>query len=1319
MLQLDEIENTTRDVRGYVRQHQPSPGLALVPMDAPLVSVIVRSMDRTMLRDALDSIALQTYDNVEVVVVNATGEEHSVLGRACGRFPLRLIEGSGALARATAANLGMESANGKYLIFLDDDDYFLPNHLEKLTLALAEGSARASYTGVKLVGDEGRTVMVLDEPWEVDRLRGANFLPIHAVLFERSLLDDGCRFREDLECLEDWEFWLQIAARTSFQHVPEVSAVYRIALGTSGLSAEADADKHLANRTIIFEAWLPRFTSREWVRSIHWFENARNHFYQVAVEHIRANEQLELRLVASNEVLADMRLQLDAAEAHAVTMRASMDRLNRQRGAAKELAVKNGARADALQKTVEELFGSTSWKVTGLLRFVARLVRGERKQAMDSVRWRLRALATRLGVRAPVVGRGAVPPALGNVAGVHGGVPAPAFLAPSDSAQSQMLDMEIVTPLDTAPDGRIAVHAHIFYADVAPEFAANLGNMPFPFDLFVSVPTEEVRMACESLFARLPRVRRLRTEVVANRGRDVAPMFCTFGEELRGYDYLAHIHSKKSLYNDGATQGWREYLLDQLFGSELHLRKIFTLLRGDSGIGLVYPQNYTKLPYWANTWLSNRSAGMAWCSRLGIADAPSGYFDYPAGSMFWARTESLKPLFDAGLRLEDFPAETGQQDATLAHCLERLFALTARHRGFTTAILRDAVSPRSSAWGLEQYLGQDSGGVRAVISSEDLKVVVFDIFDTLLLRPLLNPESTKAIVAQQVGSDVGKTYLQFRAQAEGQARQQAGRDVDLDAIFVEFAGLSQLSEDALTQLRQLEERVERASVAARPDVVDILQFALSQGKRVVLASDMYLPRQVIESMLATHGIVGWHALYLSSDIGLRKDSGELYRHILAKEQVTPDQMLMIGDNEHSDVQIPGDMGMKVWHVMRPVEMVQAAARLGPLVKQALKNKDLNEELTLGLLLRANLAPVFYKQFSSRDLVPPSYQALGYTVLGPLVLSFVQWLAQQASATGMDRLYFLSREGEFLKKVYDVWARQLDAATPSEYLVMSRRAVSVPMIGAMEEIEAIARTPYFENHVSSFVRERYGLVLTDGEWSSLARQGFLREDRQVEVTDGQIDHLKPLLVALAPRILAQAKSELPGVLGYLDGMGLNDGKKFALVDVGYSATIQGRLNQLLGNKVHGFYMMTDSRARAVSTRFDVMVQGCFGQYVLFADDATAMLRQSFDLEKLLSSDEAQIIRYNILPDGAIAPEVRVLSRDEVRCQPIRAEIRKGALQFVDDAIAARTHLLSDFVVPAALGRRLYEELVKTPSEQEVALLRELVLDDYYCGRDLVN
>jgi LmbE family N-acetylglucosaminyl deacetylase len=78
----------------YVRQSRL--GLPLCGAhDFPLVSVVVRSMDSETLGDALDSISLQTYANIEVVVVNVKGGAHSDLGDFCGRYPLRLINVDG------------------------------------------------------------------------------------------------------------------------------------------------------------------------------------------------------------------------------------------------------------------------------------------------------------------------------------------------------------------------------------------------------------------------------------------------------------------------------------------------------------------------------------------------------------------------------------------------------------------------------------------------------------------------------------------------------------------------------------------------------------------------------------------------------------------------------------------------------------------------------------------------------------------------------------------------------------------------------------------------------------------------------------------------------------------------------------------------------------------------------------------------------------------------------------------------------------------------------------------------------------------------
>ena len=124
---------------------------------------------------------------------------------------------------------------------------------------------------------------------------------------------------------------------------------------------------------------------------------------------------------------------------------------------------------------------------------------------------------------------------------------------PLRGAKSQnLVDIDKVAPCAASP-GRIGLHVHVFHPKLAPEFAGYFLNMPFPYDLFVSVPNKEAADACSRVFSGLPLCEQLKIEIVPNRGRDIAPLFCTFGKELMKYDFIAHLHSKKSGNNGGAT----------------------------------------------------------------------------------------------------------------------------------------------------------------------------------------------------------------------------------------------------------------------------------------------------------------------------------------------------------------------------------------------------------------------------------------------------------------------------------------------------------------------------------------------------------------------------------------------------------------------------------------------------------------------------------------------------------------------------------------------------------------------------------------------
>lgn len=1270
----------------------------------PLASVIIRSTDRPTLADALDSVALQTYPNIEVVIVNAKGADHQTVGEWCGHFPVRIIGNSEPLNRARAANIGLNAAKGCYLIFLDDDDLFYPEHIANLVTALQNHpSTRCAYAGVRVdcyVDGQLEMTTAFNEPFDQRRLLGRNFIPIHAMLFEQSLVTiDHCRFDENLEVFEDWDFWIQLSQHSEVSHIDKITALYRNH-GYSGFGLKQDESFLRESRSKVYDKWKMLLTGRQLEDLIEYREN----------------------------LIADLRSQL-ADKAH--RMLSLENRLEQDALASTHREQLLHKKISELHATIHDLFHSTSWKITAPLRFLVRIIRGQHHEAWDSLRHRILPLLKTIYWRLPVRWRNQVLNIAYRIAGpFFSGIGHYEFWRTGsidfinqlpmnpDGPLVGMVNLSTTIPLTTPPPGRIAIHAHIFYADLATEFAKFLDNMPFPYDLFVSTPNEETSQVCKQSFSHLPRLGQLTITVVPNRGRDIAPMFCTFGEVLQQYDFIAHIHSKKSLNNIDITHGWREYLLTNLLGSKSQIQKIFTLLTQEKAVGFIYPQNFAKLPYSAYTWLSNQAYGSLWCNKLGIT-TPRGYFDFPAGSMFWARTEALQPLFNAQIKIEDFPEEAGQNDATLAHCIERLFVLVTRQSGFNTLVLQDLKSMSWSRWHFEQYLLRKQENIHAMLADPMLRIVVFDIFDTLLIRPLLNPEHIKNMVARRVEDETGKLYLELRALAETHARQKAGRDVGLDAIFEEFSILSRLSPEIVKQLRSLEEAIELEIVAPRPEAIDLLQLSIALGKRVILASDMYLPKSVIETMLKRHGISGWHAFYLSSENGLRKDTGDFYHQLLLQESASPPEVIVIGDNEHSDVQIPGDMGIKSLHLMRPVELARAIPRLGPIIERSLHCTDLNRQLTLGTIVRSNFHPLFFPHFDPSDLVPATPWAIGFTIAGPLVLSFVQWLAEKAAADGIQRLYFLAREGQILKIVYDQWVSHDAHAIPSDYLILSRRAVTVPMITCFDDILQIARVQYFPNHLSEFIQERYGLKLSHEEYENFAQLGLWPKNKLVSVGNENVDHLIPVLQALEARILTNAQIELPGLLTYLNSVGLNATSTSAIVDIGYAATIQGYLNRMVNKTIHGYYLMTSERAQKISAQYGVITQGYFAHHINPEISLPPIFLKSFSLEKLLSSDNAQIVCYQQTDSGDIVPEYRQLTDEERQSIITRAEIRRGMMDFVNQSITIRDKLVSDFKIPSDIATALFDEFIERPSRAEKDILGALVLDDHYCGRGIVS
>ncbi len=300
-----------------------------------LVSVLIRSIGRRSLDEALESVATQTYGGVEVVVINALGPDHPRVRVSCGPFPVRVCGGE-PLRRSQAANAGLAQARGEFFVFLDDDDLFLPHHVADLVAALdGEPGAVVAYADVAGRGPEGEQVHLFAEPFSTAALMAGNYIPLHGALIRRSAVAAGCLFDESLDAYEDWDFFLQLARIGPFVHVQRTGAVYRWG-GRSGVGLAADPGAGWSGRARVFAKWKALWSGNDLVG---------------LVEHL--NEQIR----GGQRRAQECATCVEEAVRERDELAAEMARLVGER--------------DGLAATLAAAEGSYSWRLTRPLRWLA------------------------------------------------------------------------------------------------------------------------------------------------------------------------------------------------------------------------------------------------------------------------------------------------------------------------------------------------------------------------------------------------------------------------------------------------------------------------------------------------------------------------------------------------------------------------------------------------------------------------------------------------------------------------------------------------------------------------------------------------------------------------------------------------------------------------------------------------------------------------------------------------------------------------------------------------------------------------------------
>jgi glycosyltransferase involved in cell wall biosynthesis len=207
-----------------------------------LVSIIIRSMDRPTLERALQTAARQTWRNIEVVVVAACGDAHRSLPEEFLGRPLRFVQLHRRLPRPEAANAGLEAARGEWLSFLDDDDEFLPAHIEKLLAAPRPRNERVLFSATRALDKNGKLLGHISHDGNHVQLYFHSRATVAATLIHRSLIDEGVRFDSEFAVHEDHDFQVNCATRTEFLFVKQATCIWNAQAGDSGCGIGGEND---------------------------------------------------------------------------------------------------------------------------------------------------------------------------------------------------------------------------------------------------------------------------------------------------------------------------------------------------------------------------------------------------------------------------------------------------------------------------------------------------------------------------------------------------------------------------------------------------------------------------------------------------------------------------------------------------------------------------------------------------------------------------------------------------------------------------------------------------------------------------------------------------------------------------------------------------------------------------------------------------------------------------------------------------------------------------------------------------------------------
>jgi len=443
-----------------------------------------------------------------------------------------------------------------------------------------------------------------------------------------------------------------------------------------------------------------------------------------------------------------------------------------------------------------------------------------------------------------------------------------------------------------------------------------------------------------------------------------------------------------------------------------------------------------------------------------------------------------------------------------------------------------------------------------LISAIDVHdVISFDFFDTLFMRRTLLPADVFRVMGRQLEKELPEAdFYSWRTQAEQEAVKRYGYPTLLE-IYDVMAEQHDLTRGRTDELRRLELQTEELTICPRKTMVAAFLYACRNHKEVFITSDTYFPSAFLARLLQKVGAAGSYTILASCECRANKADGTLYE--VLKKRAEHSRILHIGDNPRIDRCMAEKHQLDAYPILSAYDLLQASSC--GFVCDHLQNLD--DRITLGNILADLLNDPFSLSVSKGRWIfrdAGSIAAMCYT---PVLQAYLSFILRQVRGQKNSRVFFVSRDGYFLKELYDGLRKQDPDLPEAIYFYTSREAITKAVCQSEQDVDVLLSdlSKFPKNDLKDLLEQRFHVRF--------------QEIPDITVEDAYAAYgascIREWVMLRKEEIFLKAGAERERYRAYLERIALMEDpeEKVFLVDLCTRGTVAYGLHRMLGRSVH--------------------------------------------------------------------------------------------------------------------------------------------------------